>query len=199
MKKKMILVAAPPACGKTYVSELIAKSAEHIVYLDKDDLSDLLRAAFVVSNNEIDIDGDFYANNLRPSEYSTILNIAFSALRFEELVLINAPFGKEVRDIEYVQELKKRANRNDAQLFVIWVTASEEICYERMLKRNSKRDIHKLDNWQDYVKKIDFTPPLELEETNAVDKLIIFDTTSKEATIKSLDETMKLLKEKNND
>ena len=175
MKKKLILVAAPPACGKTYVSELIAKSAEHIVYLDKDDLADLIRASFAVSGNEIDMDGDFYINNLRPSEYSTIFNIAFSALRFENIVLVNAPFGKEVRDAEYMRELKNRANQNNAELFVIWVSASKEICYERMLKRNSDRDIHKLNNWEDYIKNINFTPPFELEKREAVDKFIIFD------------------------
>ena len=34
MKKKLILVAAPPACGKTYVSELLAKALKNTVYLD---------------------------------------------------------------------------------------------------------------------------------------------------------------------
>ena len=98
MKKKMILVAAPPACGKTYVSELIAKSIDHIVYLDKDDLGDLIRAAFSVCGKKVNMDGDFYINNLRSAEYSTMMDIAFSALRFENIVLVNAPFGKEVRD-----------------------------------------------------------------------------------------------------
>jgi len=37
--KKMILVAAPPACGKNYVSELISKEIGQISYFDKDDLS----------------------------------------------------------------------------------------------------------------------------------------------------------------
>ena len=54
MRKKLILVASPPACGKTYVSERIAKAVGHIVYLDKDDLSDLLRAAFAVSAQAVD-------------------------------------------------------------------------------------------------------------------------------------------------
>ncbi len=193
MNKKMILVAAPPACGKTYVSELIAKSVEHIVYLDKDDLADLLHASFSVLGKEIDMDGDFYINNLRPAEYSTILNIAFSALRFENLVLINAPFGKEVRDIEYMKQLKHKANKNETQLLVIWVTASKEICYERMKKRNSVRDVHKLNNWEDYVKKVDFMPPYELEENDAVDKVIVFDTNDDETLKKSLDETLKIV------
>lgn len=196
MSKILVLVSAPPACGKTYVSERIAKSAEHIVYLDKDDLADLLRASFSVLGRPVDMDGAFYTDNLRPSEYSTIMNIAFSALRFEEIVLVNAPFVKEVRDEKYMRELKDRANQNGAQLFLIWVTASEEICHERMIKRNSDRDIQKLKNWEDYVKKIDFTPPFELKEKGVVDEFIIFDNNSEEAINKSLDETMKLLKEK---
>ena len=42
MKKKLIFVAAPPACGKTYVSQRIAEAVPQMVYLDKDDLCDLL-------------------------------------------------------------------------------------------------------------------------------------------------------------
>ena len=199
MNKKMILVAAPPACGKTYVSELIARSVEHISYFDKDDLADLLRAAFEVSGNKMDMDGEFYLNNLRPAEYSTMLNIAFSALRFENIVLINAPFGKEVRNTEYMRQLKDRANKNGAELIMIWVTASEEICYERMKKRNSDRDVNKLNNWEAYTKNIDFTPPFELKESSAVDELIVFDADNDETTEKSLDKTLRLLNESKRD
>ena len=203
MSKKLILVAAPPACGKTYVSELIAKSIGHIVYLDKDDLADLLRASFSASGKEMDMDGEFYINNLRPSEYSTILNIAFSALRFENIVLVNAPFGKEVRDTEYIKILKDKANKNGAQLLLIWVAASEAICYERMKKRISDRDILKLNNWEEYVKTcisysftINFTPPYELEEKNAVDKFLIIDSNNEATMKRSLDEVLKTLNEK---
>ncbi|MBQ7400214.1 MAG: AAA family ATPase [Clostridia bacterium] len=195
MKKKMVFVAAPPACGKTYVSELIAKSVGNVVYLDKDDLADLVRTSFEISGNEMDMDGDFYINNIRSAEYSTLLNIAFSALRFENLVLINAPFGKEVRNTEYMRMLKEKANENDAELFVVWITTSQELCYERMKKRNSTRDIHKLNNWEDYVKKINFSPPFELEKKDAVDRLILFDTNNEETIRESLDKTLKILQE----
>ena len=191
MKKKLILVASPPACGKTYVSELIAKSVGHIVYLDKDDLCDLLRASFAVSEQALDMDGDFYINHLRSAEYSTILNIAFSALRFEDHVILNAPFGKEVRDVVYMKTLKDRANKNDAELMLIWVTAPTSVCYDRMKKRNSDRDSLKLENWDDYVKKTNYTPPLELEKAGAVDRLIIFDTKDDSAVQFSLEKTLK--------
>ncbi len=176
MKKKLIFVASPPACGKTYVSKLIAKSVGHIAYLDKDDLCDLLRAAFAVSGNEVDMDGEFYINNLRPAEYSTILHIAFSTLRFEDYVILNAPFGKEVRDAEYMKTLKEKANALSADLVLIWVTAPIEVCHERMKRRNSDRDTLKLENWEEYVRKTNYTPPTELAEKGAVDSFLIFDT-----------------------
>ncbi len=193
MKKKLILVASPPACGKTYVSELIARSIDHLVYLDKDDLGDLIRTAFTISGKEVDMDGDFYINNLRPAEYTTIMNIAFSALRFEDIVLLNAPFGIEVRDAEYMRIIKEKANKNGAQLILIWVTASIKLCYERMKKRNSDRDTLKLANWENYIKKINFNPPCELEDEDAVDKFIIINTDDDILFNQSLINTLKII------
>ena len=195
MNKKMILVAAPPACGKTYVSELIAESCGHIVYLDKDDLGDLIKESFKIFGQKVDMDGDFYTDNLRPVEYSTMLNIGLSALRFENIVLLNAPFGKEVRDAEYMKSIKERANENNAELLLVWVSASPQICYERMKNRNLDRDVGKLKNWDEYVKKINFTPPYELKDRCVVDKFVIFDTSNEQTVQLSLNKTLKLLQE----
>ena len=195
MKKKLILVAAPPACGKTYVSELIAKTVKHIVYLDKDDLSELIRCSFKLCGEELNMDGQFYSQNLRASEYSTILNIAFSTLRFEDLVILNAPLSREVRDSEYMRALKERAASLGASLVLVWVTAPLNVCYERMKKRNSDRDTLKLENWDAYVKNIDYTAPLKLEEDNAVDRLIIFDTADDDAFSSSLEKTLEIINE----
>ena len=193
MNKKLILVASPPACGKTFVSELLAKELGHTVYLDKDDLCDLLRTAFILSGNDINMDGGFYAENLRPAEYSTIFNIAFSALRFEDYVILNAPFGKEVRSTESMRALKKRANSMGADLILVWVSTPVEICYERMKKRNSDRDILKLQNFDEYVSKTDFSAPKELLADGAVDRLIIFDTKDDSTLDLSLKNTIKII------
>ena len=194
MKKILILVASPPACGKTFVSELIAESVEHLVYLDKDDLADLICASFAATDNVVDMDGDFYNNNLRGAEYSSIMNIAFSALRFEQLVLLNAPFGKEVRDVEYMRAVKEKANQYGAQLMLIWVKATPEICYKRMKERNSYRDRLKLENWESYVKKLNFTPPYELMDNGVVDHFVVFDTNTDALRTQSLEETINIIK-----
>ena len=193
MKKKLILVASPPACGKTYISNLIAEQVGHIVYLDKDDLSDIVRAAFKVADQELNMDGDFYKNNLRSAEYSTILHIAFSTLRFEDKVLLNAPLGNEIRNTEYMKSLKQKANKMGAELVLIWVSAPTEVCYERMKKRNCDRDVLKLQNWEDYVKKINYNPPYELKEANAVDKFILFDTNDDLAVKTNLKTTVDII------
>ena len=197
MNKKLILVAAPPACGKTYVSELISKEIGHIVYLDKDNLSDLLRVSFTASGRELDMDGKFYFEKLRPAEYSTIFKIAFSALRFEEYVLINAPFIKETHNLDYMKNLKSKVNANGAKLILIWIKTPKDVCYKRMKKRNSDRDVLKLQNWDEYVKDINFEPPLELETQKAVDKLIVFDAKDDESVNLSLKNTIKIILDNN--
>lgn len=186
MKKKLILVAAPPALGKNYVSELICDKLKSVAYIDKDDLADLLHCYFSLNDEKIDMDGDFYLKNLRSAEYSTLFHLAFSALRFERFVLINAPFLKEVRDIEFMRTLKKRANECGADLVVIWVTAPIDVCYERMKTRNSNRDTIKLSRWQEYIRQTDYSTPGVLKEVNAVDDLFVLDNTSKETAIKSV-------------
>jgi len=191
--KKLILVASPPACGKTYVSQLIAKSVEHIVYLDKDDLAELLGAAFAASGVPVDMDGTFYLENLRTAEYTTILNIAFSALQFENLVILNAPFGKEVRDMEYMRALKERTNSIGAELLLIWVSVPEALWLERMKHRNSSRDTGKLQNWETYAKTVDHSPPAVLAEQKAVDRFLIFRNGGEEEVVRSLEETLNII------
>ena len=92
-------------------------------------------------------------------------------------------------------DLKKRAEKLSAQLIFIWVTASEEICFERMKKRNSSRDTEKLKNWQEYVKTVDYTVPKFSEEKGIVDRVIHFDNENELKAKLSLDKTIKILGE----
>lgn len=194
MKRKLVLVASPPACGKTFVSELLANLLEPCAYLDKDDLAPLLRRSFELQGQELNMDGAFYLKNLHSAEYETILRIALSALRFENTVILNAPFCREVRDCDYMRRLKERVNAYNADLILIWVVAPVEICYKRMKQRNSDRDALKLENWNAYIKTVDYSAPLTLKKENAVDTLIVFDTTNDETTQTALLRTLKIIK-----
>lgn len=195
MKKKLILVAAPPACGKTYVSELIAKALGNVTYLDKDTLAPMLRRSFALCGQAPDMDGDFYRENLRACEYETILDLAFSALRFEQTVILNAPFSTEVRNTDFIQSLKEKAHGLQADLMLIWVSAPIDVCFERIKERNADRDQLKIANWEEYVRKINYNAPKELESENAVDTFFIFDTSTDQTTKRAFDEVLKIIKD----
>ena len=157
--KSLILVTSPPACGKTYVSKAIAKKLDHVVYLDKDTLIVLSKQIFVVANQEYNRSSDFFEEHIRDYEYYAILDLAFEALEYEDNVLINAPFTREVRDPSYIADLRAKLAKIGARLVLVWVDTSPETCHQRMIKRNSSRDTWKLEHWDEYISRCNFTMP----------------------------------------
>lgn len=191
--KKIILVAAPPACGKNYVSELICGALQNVSYFDKDDLAPLIRRSFELCEEKMDMDGRFYLEKLRDAEYATLFKFAFSALRFSDMVLVNAPLLKEVRDREFMNKLRQSAIDHGAELILVWVIASSGTCYERMKARNSDRDAMKLLEWEKYVQQVDYSVPSALETCGAVDRLFVFDNENDEAAKVSLERLLGIL------
>lgn len=159
MKKRLILVTSPPASGKTHVSKALAKKLPHIVYLDKDALIPLSNRVFLAGGEPINRSSQFFEDNIRNFEYDAILDIGFEALEYEDLVLINAPFTREVRNDAYISALKEKLAQRDAELAVIWVVTDIEVTHRRMIERNSPRDTWKLEHWDEYVAGRDYSTP----------------------------------------
>ena len=180
--KKLILVTSPPACGKTYVSKKLAENLKHVVYLDKDTLIPLSKQIFLVANEEYNRSSDFFKKYIRDEEYDVILDLAFEAIQYADLVLINAPFTKEVRDLSYIRSLEAKLRDYNAQLDVIWVVTSKEICRQRMIERNSDRDTWKLANWDEYISGCNFETPV------GITNLHIFNNNSTEEFEQSMKE-----------
>lgn len=193
LSKKLILVVSPPACGKTYVSKKLAKALKHIVYLDKDTLIPLSKKIFEVGNEEYNRSSDFFNRVIRDVEYEVTLDLAFEALEYEDLVLVNAPFTREIRDIEYVKQLSNRLANIGAELTFVWVDASPETCHQRMIERNSTRDTWKLANWDEYIKGVDFSIPTPLSSSETGCKLIVFDNNSSDTFDEVMSKTVDLL------
>ena len=178
--KKLILVTSPPACGKTFISREISKALDHIVYLDKDTLIPLSKQIFLVANQEYNRSSDFFEEYIRNPEYDVVVDLALEALDYDSKVLINAPFTRELRDKEYMRNLKNKLAKKGAQLIVVWVETDIEVCHQRMIDRNSDRDTWKLENWDEYVAKCNFARPTEIDDPTCVDELLIFKNSSKE-------------------
>lgn len=187
MNKKMILVTSPPACGKTYISKKLAEELKHVVYLDKDTLIVLSNQIFKVAGEKNNRSSEFFEKNIRDYEYEAILAIGLEALKYDDIVLINAPFTREIRDKAYIDALRKRVSEYNARLTVVWVETDPETCHERMIKRNSPRDTWKLENRDEYIKTVNFSIPTPLDDPNIKDDLLIF----KNSTDKEFDESLK--------
>lgn len=167
MKKYLILVASPPACGKTYVSMELAKRLNNPVYLDKDSVIPLSKMVFKAGKQTYNRSSKFFKEYLRDAEYEAILQIAFESLLFNEHVIVNAPFSKEIRNKQYIAALKEKLNTYNAELVPVWVYCDPEVTHKRMIERNSDRDTWKLANWDEYVRTQNFTTP-GIEELHIV-------------------------------
>lgn len=184
--KELILVTSPPACGKTFISKELAKNLKNCVYLDKDTLIVLSKQIFVVANQEYNRSSDFFEEYIRDYEYYAVLDLAFEALDYADIALINAPFTREIRDQKYIDDLKAKLAEKGAVLKVIWVETDPEVCHQRMIDRGSDRDTWKLEHWDEYIAGVNFDIPETIGAAND-GTLLIFKNSSKE----EFDESMK--------
>nr|WP_320027135.1 AAA family ATPase [uncultured Acetobacterium sp.] len=191
--KKLILVTSPPASGKTYVAKKLAEALSQVVYLDKDTLIPLSKQIFSVAGEEYNRSSDFFEKNIRDYEYETIVALALEALDYDNTVLINAPFTKEIRDIDYIRELKAKLIKKKASLVVVWVETAVEVTRQRMIARNSERDTWKLSHWDDYLAASNFNIPTALDHPHVKDDLLIFKNSTDEEFEKSLREILSIL------
>ena len=196
MKKQLLLVTSPPACGKTFISKMLATNLDHVVYLDKDTLIPLSNVAYRVAGEEINRSSQFFEDNIRNVEYEVVLNLAFEALQYEDLVLINAPFTREIRDTEYMISLKNKLREYDAGLTVIWVQTDLEVCKQRMIDRSSETDTWKIEHWDEYIKTRDYSIPDNLKDPNVIDQFLIFKNSSDQEYEESMKEICNILQEK---
>ncbi len=191
----MILVSSPPACGKTYISKQLAKNLKHVVYLDKDTLIPLSKQIFRVAKKPYNRSSDFFEENIRDYEYEVILDLGFEALLYDDTVLINAPFTREIRDANYIDNLRKKLAELGAKLIIIWVVTTPEVCRARMVRRNSDRDSYKISHWDEYVKTVDFSIPTNLDDPAIKDDLLLFYNSSEAEYLKSMHDIIPILED----
>ncbi|MDF2540677.1 MAG: putative P-loop ATPase [Herbinix sp.] len=191
--KRLILVTSPPACGKTYISKQLSKTLKHVVYLDKDSLIGLSKQIFRVAGEPYDRSSDFFEANIRDYEYEVIVTMALEALDYDDIVLINAPFTREIRDMNYINELKSKLKEKNARLVVIWVDTSIEVCRQRMITRNSDRDTWKLAHWEEYIAECNFNIPTTLDDPKVIDDLLIFKNSSDDEYQESMERIVTIL------
>ena len=192
---RFILVTSPPASGKTYISKKLSEKLKHIVYLDKDTLIPLSKQIFLVAGEEYNRSSDFFEKYIRDYEYTTIVDLTLEALNYDNKALINAPFTREIRSVEYINNLKAKLKDYNAKLTVIWVITDPEVIHQRMIERNSDRDVWKLENWDEYISEVDFSIPSTIDDPDDDLDFLKFYNSSDEEYNESMERIVSLLEE----
>lgn len=167
--KTFLLVTSPPASGKTFIARQLAGAIPNCVYLDKDSVIGLSRQIFKVAGEPFDRSSPFFERQVRNPEYDAILQIALEALEFNDCIMINAPFTRELRDTAWLEDMRRKLADSGARLLVVWVHTELEVCRRRMIARNSERDTWKLAHWEEYVRSRNFNPPEGIPELVVID------------------------------
>lgn len=194
MEKRLIFVTSPPACGKTRLAKMFASELKHVVYLDKDTLIPLSKQIFAVAGEEYNRSSAFFEKEIRNYEYDVIMDLAFDALKYEELVMVNAPFTREIRNDEYIKALREKLAAIGAKLTVIWIVTDPEVCHKRMIDRNSDRDVWKLANWDKYLATLNFNIPENLRDPDDEASLILYYNSTDEMAAESFEKLMTYFK-----
>ena len=190
MEKRMMFVTSPPACGKTKLSKKLATAIKHIVYLDKDTLIPLSKQIFAVAGQPYNRSSEFFEKEIRDYEYDVIMDLAFEAIKYEDLVMVNAPFTREIRDDEYIASLREKLKGYGAKLTVIWIVTDPEVCHQRMIDRASDRDTWKLENWDQYLSTVNFNIPENLRDPEDENSLLLYHNSTDELAAESFDKLM---------
>ena len=195
MEKRMVFVTSPPACGKTKLSKRLATEIKHIVYLDKDTLIPLSKKIFEVANEPYNRSSEFFQKYVRNPEYDVIMDLAFEALKYENIVMVNAPFTQEIRDDKYIADLREKLKGYGAKLTVIWIVTEPEVCHQRMINRNSDRDVWKLEHWDEYLASLNFNVPENLRDPDDNGSLLLYYNSTDEQSEESFHELMEFFKD----
>jgi len=160
--KKLILVSGNAGSGKTYIGKILAKKVLSSVYMDKDTLTrpmveELLRLNMSYPH---DRESDIYLKKVRPLEYDILMKHAQENLELGLNVIASAPFIKELRDSNWLLNLKEEMEFEDVEVIVVWIKSDENTMKKRIISRNAARDEWKIKNWQSYVQNIQIESPI---------------------------------------
>ena len=155
-----ILVAGPPASGKSTVGAALAKTLEATL-IDQDVATGQLLSIIESLVNIDDIDDPQLAALTRPARYETVTRLAEDNLRLGNTVLLVAPFTAERKNLPAWQELCHRLRRaGGGAVAMVWLYLSREELLQRLRVRAADRDAAKLGGGQRFLDQLELGPPV---------------------------------------
>lgn len=190
MKKRLILVTGPVCSGKTTVALNLARNIPNCFYFDKDSLVTLSNVVFDETNNIRDRHSDYFKKAIRNPEYDVTDDVIEKALRFNDTIIVNAPYTSEIYAEEKgenprITKLRTALERVGGELIIVFISITGEELFRRIHSRMEKskedfeRDKAAMNGGDDehiweYVHKQKISVPV-FKNPARVEKLVIFD------------------------
>lgn len=193
--KRVIIVTGPVASGKTTVAKNSARNMSQPFYFDKDLLTDCTYPIFDFAKVKQDRHSVFFAENIRDVEYVSTNKIALEGLKYNDTVIINAPYTEEIRStggkrFDAFCEFAGKIHEAGAELFVVYCFVTPDVMKKRIEDRNSPRDAY-IKNIPNYCETHALPAP-DLPEDTVIDRMFVFDSLDSEASFKMLSDVLGL-------
>jgi predicted kinase len=171
-----LLVAGPPASGKSTVGASLARTLG-VTLIDQDVAIGPLLSVIGSLVDIDDIDDPRLATLTRADRYETISCLAEDNLRLGNTVLLVAPFTEERKNLQAWGELHHRLQRAGAgAVTMIWLYLSRDELLRRLRARRADRDAGKLRGEQRYIDQLDLGPPvgphIPIHAVGSVDQIV---------------------------
>jgi len=155
-----LLIAGPPASGKSMVGASLAKRLGSAL-IDLDVATEPLLSVITSLVHVDDVDDPRLATLTRADRYETIIRLAEDNLRVGNTVVLVAPFTEERRNFHNWEELVDRLHRaTGGAVTLIWLHLSRGELLQRMRSRRADRDEAKLSREQQFLDRLDLGPPV---------------------------------------
>jgi predicted kinase len=171
-----LVVAGPPASGKSTVGALLARTLGATL-IDQDVATGPLLSVIGSLVNVEDIDEPRLATLTRAARYETITGMAEDNLRVGNTVLLVAPFTAERKNHPAWEELCHRLQRaGGGAVTMVWLYLSREELLRRLRTRGADRDAGKLRGEQRFIDQLDLGPPvgphIPIHAVGSVDEIV---------------------------
>jgi predicted kinase len=157
---KVLIVAGPPASGKTVFATALSKKLGFVVF----DLDDRLAEFIENDRSQMEKVGiEQFLAEIRDRRYQDLIERGVRALNAGQSVILTAPFSREIQDHRSWTALISPFLEVEIEPQLIWIRTDHSKVHERMLARGEMRDSEKTsseDAFNKYLQSINHDSPV---------------------------------------
>jgi predicted kinase len=195
--QKLVFFVGVAGTGKTTVARKLADRIP-AAFLDRDTIGGRFVEAILELNglDKRDRDSDYYKKHLRDLEYDTAKDVCIENLAAGQNVFMISPFTAELKNKQWIEDVLAAAGltKLDVDVKVVVVTLLDmELQKNRIVGRQTERDLWKLNHWSDFEKRIEFVPQINWDIPSS--SVLVFDN-SDELTDEKAEQLFHFVNEK---